>query len=163
MRADMALSDVALGDAWAAAVSQHDQTIRETGATIHLAPHTAEMCVRAHPATLIQVLANLLHNALKFVPPGVAPVVHVSAERRDDRIRLWIADNGLGIPPEYHEKIFRVFERLHGKTYAGTGVGLAIVRTGMRRMGGDVGLDSELGKGARFWIELPAADPVPAA
>jgi signal transduction histidine kinase/CHASE3 domain sensor protein len=71
-------------------------------------------------------------------------------------IRLWVEDNGIGIAPEYHERIFRVFERLHGvETYPGTGIGLAIVRKGIERMGGRVGVESKLGQGSRFWIELP--------
>ncbi|MBD0344871.1 MAG: hypothetical protein ICV63_08605 [Coleofasciculus sp. Co-bin14] len=71
-------------------------------------------------------------------------------------IRLWVEDNGIGIAPEYQERIFRVFERLHGvETYPGTGIGLAIVRKGIERMGGRVGVESQLGQGSRFWIELP--------
>lgn len=71
-------------------------------------------------------------------------------------IRLWVEDNGIGIASEYHERIFRVFERLHGvETYPGTGIGLAIVRKGMERLGGRVGLESQPHGGSRFWIELP--------
>ncbi|MDP8962779.1 MAG: ATP-binding protein, partial [Cyanobacteriota bacterium] len=68
---------------------------------------------------------------------------------------LWIADNGIGIAPEHQQRIFRVFERLHGiETYPGTGIGLAIVHKGIERMGGQVGIESELGKGSRFWLKL---------
>jgi len=71
-------------------------------------------------------------------------------------VRLWVEDNGIGIAPEYHERIFRVFERLHDiEAYPGTGIGLAIVRKGAERMGGRVGVESEVGKGSRFWVELP--------
>lgn len=70
-------------------------------------------------------------------------------------IRLWIEDNGIGIEPQYQERIFRAFERLHGvEAYPGTGIGLAIVHRGVTRMGGCVGLESEPGQGSRFWIEL---------
>jgi signal transduction histidine kinase len=69
-----------------------------------------------------------------------------------------VEDNGIGIAPEYQERIFRVFERLHGtETYAGTGIGLAIVRKGMERLGGRAGLESQPNQGSRFWIELPKA------
>jgi signal transduction histidine kinase len=99
---------------------------------------------------------NLLSNALKYVPEGVSPRVTVRAEDRDGRVRLWVEDNGIGIPPEYHERIFRVFERLHPpEVYSGTGIGLAIVRRAIERMSGQTGLESTPGQGSRFWIELP--------
>lgn len=105
-----------------------------------------------------QALQNLLSNAVKFVAPGVAPRVRVRAEGRGDRVVLWVEDNGIGVPREYWERIFRLFERLHTtQEYPGTGVGLAIVQKAVERMGGRVGVESEPGKGSRFWIELPAA------
>jgi signal transduction histidine kinase len=111
-----------------------------------------------HHATLLQVVANLLSNAVKFVAAGTTPRVAVRAEGRDGRVRLWIEDNGIGIAPHFHERIFRLFERLHGAdAYPGTGVGLAIVKRGMEHMVGGVGLESEPGSGTRFWIELPRA------
>lgn len=81
------------------------------------------------------------------------------AEQRDGRVRLWVEDNGIGIAPEHHERIFRVFERLHrAADYPCTGIGLAIVRKAMERMGGSAGVESELGRGRRFWVELPRWD-----
>ena len=112
--------------------------------------------VVGHPAILVQVVANLLANAAKFVAPRVLPQVRVWAEKRGQRTRLWVEDNGIGIKSEHQGRIFRVFERLHGiETYQGTGIGLAIVRKGIERMGGLVGVESEPGRGSRFWIELP--------
>jgi len=113
--------------------------------------------VIGHRATLFQALTNLVSNALKFVPPGTRPSVRIRVERREGRVRLWVEDNGIGIAPEHHERIFRVFERLHGRErYPGTGVGLAIVRKAAERMGGATGVESRAGAGSRFWIELPA-------
>jgi signal transduction histidine kinase len=113
--------------------------------------------VLGHRAALFQALTNLVSNALKFVPPGTRPSVRIHAERRERRVRLWVEDNGIGIAPEHHERIFRVFERLHGRErYPGTGVGLAIVRKAIERMGGASGVESRVGAGSRFWIELPA-------
>jgi PAS domain S-box-containing protein len=84
---------------------------------------------------------------------GVTPAAVSSAN-----IRLWIEDNGIGIEPRHQENIFQAFERLHGvETYPGTGMGLAIVRKGVERMGGRVGVESQFGEGSRFWIELPQA------
>ncbi|MEB3831083.1 sensor histidine kinase [Phormidium sp. CCY1219] len=114
--------------------------------------------VVGHYPTLVQIIGNLLTNALKFVPPEPVPEVRIWAEERDGWVRLWVADNGMGIAPENQTRVFRVFERLHGvENYSGTGIGLALVRKGVDRLGGRVGVDSELGQGSRFWIELPAA------
>jgi signal transduction histidine kinase len=114
--------------------------------------------LRANRVLLTQVFYNLISNAVKFVPPGVRPVVRIRSERHGERVRIWVEDNGIGIAPEYHDRIFRVFERLNPSSgYPGTGIGLAIVRRAMERMGGKVGLESSPGQGSRFWIELPAA------
>ena len=109
---------------------------------------------------LRQVFHNLLANAVKFVAPGTLPKVQVSGRSHGPSVVLTVADNGIGISPESRDRLFRVFERLGAaKDYPGTGIGLAIVRRAMDRMGGACGVDSELGKGSRFWIRLPAADP----
>ncbi|MEG4114877.1 MULTISPECIES: CHASE3 domain-containing protein [unclassified Microcoleus] len=147
--------------------------------------------VIAHRVTLVQVIANLLTNAIKFVE-GAPPQVQIWAEEIEQPqegetqsntvgelaratvgqwehsqllmvssllpvfiIRLWVEDNGIGIAPEHQKRIFRVFERLHGiESYPGTGIGLAIVKKGVDRMGGQVGVESQVGQGSRFWIQL---------
>jgi signal transduction histidine kinase len=115
--------------------------------------------VLANSVALDQVFKNLLRNAVKFVAPGVRPEVRVFAEERADLVRICIQDNGIGIDPKFHERIFRVFERLSAATpaYPGTGIGLAIVQKGVERMGGKLGVESALGKGSCFWIELKKA------
>jgi signal transduction histidine kinase len=116
--------------------------------------------VLGYRTTLLQALTNLLSNAVKFVAPGVEPRVILRSEERSGWGRLWIEDNGLGIDLKYHQTIFGVFQRLHsGEAYPGTGIGLAIVRKAMERMGGKVGLESEVGRGSRFFIELPLVVP----
>jgi PAS domain S-box-containing protein len=113
--------------------------------------------IRGNRAVLGQVLTNLVSNAIKFVPQDVLPIVGISGARDGTWACLTIADNGIGIAPEHHERIFRVFERLHsGESYPGTGIGLAIVRRGIERLGGRVLLGSTPGKGSRFTIELPS-------
>lgn len=117
--------------------------------------------VVGHYTTLSQVLTNLLTNALKFTQPDRQPQVRLWADAQRDEtgawVRLWVEDNGIGIEPRFQEQVFQVFERLHStEIYPGTGIGLAIVRKGVERMGGRVGLESQVGQGSRFWIELPA-------
>ncbi|HEY3707465.1 MAG TPA: PAS domain S-box protein [Terracidiphilus sp.] len=112
----------------------------------------------AHPQTLVQAVSNLVSNALKFVSPEKTPEVVVSAERIGECVRISVKDNGIGIASEHQEKIFQVFERLHGQEqFPGTGIGLAIVKRGIQRMGGRVGLQSKPGEGSTFWVELPEA------
>ena len=102
-----------------------------------------------------QVVGNLVSNAIKFVPNERQPRVQIRAEDTGDSVRLWVEDNGIGIAPEHRERIFRIFERLHGmETYPGTGIGLALVQKGVDRLGGRVGVESVEGAGSRFWIEL---------
>ncbi len=112
--------------------------------------------VRGNVAALTQCLSNLIGNAVKFVPPGVVPHVKISAVTRDNRVRLSIQDNGIGIDPKMHEKIFGVFNRL-SRDYEGTGIGLAVVRRAAERMGGAILVESELGKGSTFHLELNGA------
>jgi PAS domain S-box-containing protein len=106
-------------------------------------------------ASLTQCVTNLLDNAVKFVTPGVKPRVRVYVQDFGDKIRLWVEDHGIGIPASAQERIFKLFERNYWSTqYEGTGLGLAIVRKAAERMGGRVGVESEEGKGSRFWLEL---------
>ncbi len=111
--------------------------------------------VLGHPATMVLVITNLVSNALKFMPAGVPPHIRIWAQPNGTFIRLLVQDNGIGISPVDQEKLFRAFQRLQDKrAYAGTGLGLAIVRRGIERMGGQVGLKSEPGKGSCFWADL---------
>jgi PAS domain S-box-containing protein len=112
--------------------------------------------VLANQAALTQVFSNLLGNAVKFVAPGLVPQVTVSAERRGEFVRISVKDNGIGVPAEYHDKVWQMFERLN-TNYEGTGIGLALVRKVVERMDGNVGLESAPGQGSQFWVELRAA------
>jgi PAS domain S-box-containing protein len=113
--------------------------------------------VRANEAGLTQCLSNLLDNAVKFVPKGVIPRVRVWAEKRGDRIRLLVKDNGIGISESAHQKIFQIFQRLDN-AYEGTGIGLAIVKKAAERMDGKVGVESKPGQGSTFWLELNSTE-----
>ena len=112
--------------------------------------------VRGHEVSLTQVFSNLLINALKFVPNGRKPEVTIWTESRNQAARVWFEDNGIGIAPEHQERVFKMFEKAPSTNESeGTGIGLAIVRKAVERMGGRVGVQSAVGQGSRFWVELP--------
>ena len=82
-----------------------------------------------------------------------------TTEPVNDHVRLWVQDNGIGVPPEYQHRLFKMFDRLHPELkYEGTGVGLGIVKKAVERMGGRVGMESDGINGSRFWIEIRATD-----
>ena len=158
------LVPVNLGEAVRTVLQRCEAEVREKQAGIEVI--TPLPTVLAQRAVLGQILTNLLSNALKFVAAGVRPQIRIWAEERTEAVRLWVEDNGIGLPEENRGRIFQVFQRLHTEGYAGTGIGLAIVQKGMERMKGRVGVESALGQGSRFWIELsrphdPAANTSP--
>ncbi len=128
------------------------------GRHAHIVVEAPMYMVNAHASTLVQIVANLISNAVKFVAADIKARVRLWAEDRGRYARLWVEDNGIGIADDDRERIFRAFERLHGiERYSGTGIGLAIVQRGIERMGGSVGVESRVGHGSRFWLELPRA------
>lgn len=129
--------------------------IEESGA---LATHDPLPVVQADPVQLGQVFQNLLGNAIKF--RGVeSPRIHVWAERQERMWRFAVRDNGIGIEPDYHARVFLIFQRLHGvQEYPGTGIGLAICKRIVERHGGRMWVESQVAQGATFFFTLPAAD-----
>ena len=150
---ELELKPVQLEQSIKQSMKQIKLEIKQSNAEINIKTPLPE--VIGHYSLINQILFNILTNTIKFVKSGVKPKVKIWAEEKNRWIYLYVKDNGIGIAPENQEKIFNVFERLHGiETYPGTGIGLAIVKKGMERMGGKVNVESEIGKGSIFTIKL---------
>jgi PAS domain S-box-containing protein len=117
--------------------------------------HEEMPMVRADQVQIVQLLQNLISNAIKY-RSAEPPIVHISAQRKGPDWVFAVRDNGAGIPAQYHEQIFGVFKRLHGKDVPGTGIGLAICYRIAQRHGGRIWVESEAGKGSTFYFTLPA-------
>ncbi|HKB89146.1 MAG TPA: PAS domain S-box protein [Opitutaceae bacterium] len=152
-RDELKLEPIALAEFIPSLLEAYPQ-FRKEAATITL--RSPLPIVMAHQAALTQCISNLIGNAVKFVAPGNFPEIEIWAEVSADRARLFVRDNGIGIEPSVQKKIFGDFYRLESK-YPGTGIGLAIVKKAMERMGGSVGLYSEPGKGSTFYLDIPVA------
>ncbi len=126
-------------------------TIEESGAIV-----TSDELpqVNANISQLTQLFQNLIANSIKFCGTG-PPEIHIGVTHNDSQWVFAVKDNGIGIDPTYSERIFNIFQRLHGAEYPGTGIGLALCKRIVERHGGKIWVESELGKGARFCFTLP--------
>jgi two-component system, chemotaxis family, sensor kinase Cph1 len=130
-----------------------DQAIKESGATITNDPLPI---IVADPIQMVQLLQNLIANAIKFRKHGEPPRVHVSVQGADLSWTFSVKDNGIGIPKEQQGRIFEMFQRLDaGEEYEGTGIGLAFAKKITERHGGRIWVESEEGKGAAFFFTIP--------
>jgi len=135
------------------AIKTLTERIAESGAEIAI---PEDMPVAYGDATLLeQIFTNLLGNALTYRRSEGTPRIQIGATVRHGYVVIEVSDNGIGIAPEYQEKIFNMFQRLHSyEEYPGTGIGLAIVRKSANLMNGQVWVESELGHGSRFFVKL---------
>jgi PAS domain S-box-containing protein len=125
---------------------------QQTELSVNLSPTR----IRTWERGLLQVLTNLIDNALKYSKNARPPRIRISSEGRGDVVRIAVADNGIGFDMAHHDRIFGLFSRLVGPdTYEGTGAGLAIVKKVTDKIGAKVWADSNPGSGATFYLELP--------
>ncbi|MCX7597291.1 MAG: ATP-binding protein [Armatimonadetes bacterium] len=146
------LQAVDAGTVFRRAAASLERVIRETGAVITCDPLPT---VHADPDQLGTVFRNLLENSLIF-RGSVSPQIHISAQQEGAEWVFTIVDNGLGIDPRFHDRVFVVFQRVHGREYGGVGMGLAICKRIIERHGGRIWIDSQAGRGAKFFFTLPA-------
>ncbi|MDB6034950.1 MAG: putative histidine kinase, classic, partial [Verrucomicrobiales bacterium] len=154
-RAELKVHPISLQEFIEEIVEQHP-AMQSPAAEVQIqTPHR----VMADDTSLSQAIGNLLSNAVKFMPEGTKPVVMVRSEQAGQEVRLWIEDNGIGIPEKHRRKLFVMFQRLPAmQQYEGTGIGLAIVRKAVERMGGTVGIEENQSQGSRFWLQLKGAE-----
>jgi light-regulated signal transduction histidine kinase (bacteriophytochrome) len=142
------------GTALDAALENLKAALEDTGGVVTRGPLPT---VLADTGQFVQVFQNLVGNALKFRGEE-APKVHVSASRRGASWVFSVADNGIGIEPEHFERIFVIFQRLHGRAvHPGTGIGLALAKKIVERHGGRIWVESQPGKGSTFFFTLTEA------
>jgi signal transduction histidine kinase len=147
-----AFGPVDLGQVTADVVEDLDETIAQSGAVINVGPMPV---ISADATQMRQLMQNLVSNAIKFRREGVSPQVDIAATPEEGWVQIVVRDNGIGFDPQYARRIFRVFERLHGRgAYPGTGIGLALCRKIAERHGGSVSADSVLGEGSTFTVTL---------
>ncbi|MEO0034545.1 MAG: hypothetical protein RLZZ501_568 [Pseudomonadota bacterium] len=147
----------ALGEVIARAAGNLKVAIEESGAELFVAG--GELIAEADGEDCLRVLQNLIANAIKYCPPDRQPGISISCRSEGEMIAVSVADNGIGIPDSQFERIFRMFQRLHGRRDygGGTGIGLAICKKSVERMGGAIRVASTVGMGSTFTFTLPAA------
>jgi signal transduction histidine kinase len=134
--------------------------IEESGARITVDAQLPP--VRMNRSRLSQLFQNLIGNAIKYRGEQ-PPVIHIGAQGDETHVRFSVRDNGMGIDPAYHDRIFGLFQRLHGaQEYPGTGIGLAVAKRIVERHGGRIWVDSRAGSGSTFYFTVPAASSVAA-
>jgi len=149
---------VDVGEVLDTSLNNLKSSIEENNAEI---THDKLPTVTADKTQLIQLFQNLIGNAIKFKKPDEPPKIHISSRKDEEKgeYLFAVADNGIGMEPQYAERIFVIFQRLHTREeYQGTGIGLAIVKRIIDRHGGRVWVESELGKGSTFYFTIPVND-----
>ncbi len=158
-RAAVEATEVRLGDLLDEVLQNLATSLAETGARVTCGDLPT---VAGDAQQLLQVMQNLVANAEKFRRSGTSPKIHVSAERAGDLWVVSVADDGIGIEPEYFERVFVIFQRLHTRAeYPGTGIGLSICKKVVERHGGRIWVESAPGAGTTFRFSVPALESSP--
>lgn len=149
----MKIEPIALGECVHRALDALDLKVRESSAEIDC---TSLPQITGDATLITQLYQNLVSNALKFIPAGRKPKIRLTATRSGENWELAVADNGIGIKPEHIERLFKPFQRLHGRgEFEGTGIGLAICKKAVERHGGNIWIESQPGEGTQFKFTIP--------
>ena len=152
-RTAMKIEPISLGDCVTQALDALELRVRETSAEIDCASLPE---INGDAVLMTQLYQNLVSNALKFIPPDRKPKISLTATRSGDHWEMAVADNGIGIKPEHIDRLFKPFQRLHGRgEFEGTGIGLAICKKAVERHGGNIWIESQPGEGTQFKFTIP--------
>ncbi|GAB2537686.1 hypothetical protein GCM10027085_30380 [Spirosoma aerophilum] len=145
--------DVDLNTVLSEILEDQQMEIKSTGALVQVGPMPTLL---AHRTDLKQVFQNLITNGLKYRRPGVAPSISIQAKDQGSQYQFSVSDNGIGIENQYYDRVFQIFQRLHGRNeYPGTGIGLATCKKVVEIYGGKIWLESKLGEGTTFFVTIP--------
>jgi signal transduction histidine kinase len=136
-----------------ATIASVQHQIEEKGVTVEIGDRLP--VITSDRLALEQIFGNLVDNAIKYLTPGRPGEIRITAAERQGMVVTEVADNGRGIAPGDHERVFDLFRRSGSQSVAGEGIGLAHVRTLVRRLGGEISVESEVGRGSRFQVRLP--------
>ncbi|MEM7534260.1 MAG: ATP-binding protein [Chloroflexota bacterium] len=153
-RQSMSVQSLSVYEVFQKIAQQLHPRIEEAGGHLEFNPNMP--IVVCNPTLLHQIFLNLVDNAITYAKPDVPPQVKVESTIEPHHVTISVSDNGIGIAPEFQEKIFNIFQRLHSdESYTGTGIGLATVKKAAELLGGSVSVESTVGEGSRFHITLP--------
>ncbi|WP_080055897.1 sensor histidine kinase [Spirosoma aerolatum] len=150
---NVVFTQVHLNQIVAEVLEEQQEEIQVSGAKLDVGPLPI---IKAHPTDLKQVFQNLISNSLKYRKPGISPQITIRAVDESDQFCFAVRDNGIGIEPQYFDRVFQIFQRLHGRhEYSGTGIGLATCKKVVHIYGGQIWIESEPGIGSTFYFTIP--------
>ncbi|WP_338872909.1 ATP-binding protein [Spirosoma sp. SC4-14] len=150
---EIAFSQINLSELVNEVLEEQQVEIQQTGALIEIAPLPIIM---GHQTDIKQLFQNLISNSLKYRRRDTTPIIHIAATEDGHQFTFSISDNGIGIDKQYYDRVFHIFQRLHGRNeYSGTGIGLATCKKVVEIYGGNIWLESTVGVGTTFYFTIP--------